>query len=131
MDWVRYQAPAVACAILIFGLSSIPGTTLQSYPFVSFDKLLHILEFGVFGYLLALALERNTATWVREHWLSIAIIVGILYGVADEWHQGFVPGRTAAAADAVADGIGVFAAQLLYRWHMMRRKASMGGASNG
>jgi len=33
--------------------------------------------------------------------------LGVLYGVLDEWHQSFVPGRVVSVADWAADIIGV------------------------
>jgi VanZ family protein len=39
--------------------------------------------------------------------IALAILFGVMYAVTDEIHQMFVPGRTADAADLVADTIGV------------------------
>jgi VanZ family protein len=36
----------------------------------------------------------------------------IAYAASDEWHQSFVPGRTATAEDVAIDGIGVALAAL-------------------
>ncbi len=122
MGRLRYQAPVVAYAVLIFGLSAIPGKGLPTPPFVSFDKLLHVLEFGLFGYLLALAFQRGGSKFMQENWLVIALVVGLLYAASDEWHQHFVPGRTPSVADILADGVGLIAAQALYRFRLARAK---------
>jgi VanZ family protein len=34
------------------------------------------------------------------------LVFATLYGLTDEWHQSFVPGRSAAVADALADMVG-------------------------
>ncbi len=36
----------------------------------------------------------------------ISLSVVILYGLFDEFHQGFVPGRTSDIFDALADAVG-------------------------
>jgi VanZ family protein len=35
------------------------------------------------------------------------ILVGVLYGVTDEFHQAFVPGRSVSVFDWIADVVGV------------------------
>jgi VanZ family protein len=37
----------------------------------------------------------------------LAVVIGSLYGGTDEFHQSFVPGRTADPLDWVADTLGV------------------------
>ena len=60
------------------------------------DKLYHAGNFGVLAGLLYLASGRA--------WLALAL--ASLYGAGDELHQAFVPGRSADAADWLADTVG-------------------------
>jgi VanZ family protein len=47
----------------------------------------------------------------------------VAYGVTDEWHQSFVPGRSADAIDLVADAVGAgLAAGGLGAWGIMLRR---------
>ena len=62
--------------------------------------------------MLVFAILGGTLAWgnVRSgsELASILMVgVGVLYGVLDEWHQSFVPGRVVSVADWVADIIGV------------------------
>ena len=45
--------------------------------------------------------------------------LAVLYGVTDEWHQSFVPGRTPDVLDIVTDAIGA-ATGLLLVWLILR-----------
>jgi len=54
-----------------------------------------------------------------------ATLLATAYGVTDEYHQSFVPGRTADPMDVVKDLAGAAAACALYRWRTSR------GASGG
>lgn len=105
-------APALAVAGLIFALSSRPLAVPEQLPSWS-DLLAHAVLFG----LLAGALWRG---WRRRGWAAAAagpIVVTAVYGVLDEVHQAFVPGRSPDPADVAADLVGallaVTAARLL------------------
>ena len=88
---------------LIFALSSLPGRRLP-HLLHGTDKLIHATEYAVLGALL-LAVFR--AQGVSARWLiPLAVLCGGLYGLTDEWHQSFVPGRDASLWDALADTVG-------------------------
>jgi VanZ family protein len=107
--FLRYQSPAVAWALLIFILSSIPGTKLPEIAHEINDKIEHASVYFIFGLLIYRAIEpRNNLhhfSWMR---LIVSIGIVILYGITDEIHQGFVPGRTEDVLDAAADTTGGF-----------------------
>jgi VanZ family protein len=103
---------ALLWAAVIFALSSIPGRALPSVPALGYDKLLHGLVYAVFGGVSFLA-ARSTWT-VRAPWLVLGCTLGaILYGLSDEYHQRFVPGRSSDLGDVVADAVGGFTGALL------------------
>jgi VanZ family protein len=75
------------------------------------DKTVHMIEYAVFGFLLYLTLKNSPYPSFRDHAMLFAIAIGIMYGISDEFHQSFVPGRTASILDLVADAMGVTLAQ--------------------
>lgn len=96
----RVWAPAVAWASVLFLLSSLPalggGLPID-------DKLAHGILYAVFGVTLGMGWSRAPSP-VRH---GILLAVGALYGVSDEWHQMYVPGRTPDLADWLADVCGL------------------------
>jgi len=74
------------------------------------DKLVHFLEFALFGGLLFLAFA--SAGW-RPWDAPLAIALGIIYGSIDELHQFFVPGRVLDPMDALVNCAGVVVAVLI------------------
>jgi len=92
--------PALAWAGLIFWLSAQPKLPDLPFLFPGADKLIHAGFYGVLA-LLVLAALRPRARLV---WLPI--VVASLYGATDEWHQRYVPGRTADVLDWSADTAG-------------------------
>ena len=115
--WIRAWAPVVFYAGLIFYLSSRPVPDIVP-AFRFSDKILHIMEYGVFGVLTAYALRtspKRLSSLKMEFVLGVAIVM--MYGLSDEFHQSFVPMRDASIYDVFADIIGgtlgIFAARMI------------------
>lgn len=91
-------------AAVIFVASSIPRGAPIPLPGAGVDKPVHALVYGVLGLLLALTGRARGAAPGRAAVASA--LLGLAYGITDELHQTFTPGRTASAADVLADAIG-------------------------
>jgi VanZ family protein len=108
--------PAIAYAALIFYLSSQARPLPQLTSRLS-DKLLHVVEYAAFG---------AVATWGLSHLVRLpraarwAALLGSLYGMTDEFHQRFVPHRSAELGDWLADTVGAALGALL-AWLLLRR----------
>jgi VanZ family protein len=109
--WVLW-GPVVLYAVLIFHLSSesnpLPGLTSLVW-----DKALHTTEYAGFALLLCRALRGEGLRWWRS--VALAVILASVYAATDEWHQLFVPQRSADVADWAADVVGAAAGSSLYR----------------
>ena len=89
-----YPALAALWAAVIFAASSQPGSAVGLPS--PWDKLAHMLAYAVLAWLLR-------KSGLSPFW---AIALAVLYGVSDEWHQSFVPGRFCDATDLLADAAG-------------------------
>ena len=107
-ELASWWGPAAAWMILLFGLSASPD--LPAAPGGLSDKLVHALAYAGLSALLYRALARGRATGLRAGRGLAAAALAVLYGLSDEWHQAFVPGRTADTADLAADAAGAVAA---------------------
>ena len=102
---VRDTLPAILWAWIIFVESSVPGSKVPSTP-LGFDKLVHFFIFFVFCWLTFRAtgaLSPKFVPWMRVY---LALVITVLYGFTDEFHQLYVPGRTADMYDMAADSLG-------------------------
>ncbi len=81
--------------------SSLPG----SWDFF-LRKLVHISEYAVLTLLLCRALKGHQLT--KKRILVLAIVLAVLYALADEYHQTFISGRVGALSDVLIDSLGVF-----------------------
>lgn len=70
------------------------------------DWLLHGIEFGVLSLFLSRALAGGWSGRLSRRGVILTMLLGMLYGAGDEWHQSFISGRDASARDVVADGAG-------------------------
>jgi VanZ family protein len=96
--------PAVLYMTAIFILSSI--SDLGPPPIGASDKSLHMLMYSGLGALVLYPLAHGALAGVTWRRGLAAIVIATLYGVSDEFHQSFVPGRTPEMLDVVADGVG-------------------------
>ncbi len=102
-----YQMPAIIMAAIIFVLSSFSKLPHTILTFHWEDKLAHAFVFGLLSFLTARALfyQYRIPAW-QKNYIWLAILLTILYGISDEIHQYFVPGRSSEFYDVVADAIG-------------------------
>lgn len=84
---------------VIFALSSLTASSVPG----SFGNFGHFVLYFVLGVLFFLALPAS-----RRPRLAFALSVGLasLYGVTDEFHQSFVPGRVPDVMDWALDTAG-------------------------
>jgi VanZ family protein len=91
---------------LIFYFSSLERIeVIETLPkFILKDKLLHIIEYSILAILFYRLL--NQYEKLQPIALILAITLSTLYGLTDELHQLFVPGRLFSGLDLFADYIG-------------------------
>lgn len=88
--------PAAVWAVVIFALSSVPGSSLPG----RYSYLGHVIEYGVLGATLAWALMPHRD---RSRVIIAAVALASAYGITDEMHQAFVPMRTPDPRDWLVD----------------------------
>lgn len=101
LEWIW----ALAMAGLIVFASS--RSMVAGPQFSNSDKVAH---FGAYG-LLATLVCRVGSGWKGALW---GLLLASAFGVSDEWHQSFVPGRSSDVFDWVADTVGATLAVSLY-----------------
>ena len=95
----------------LFYLSSWPVPEAARWlPIIAKLKLVHIIEYGALYFFLWYAIKKTT-TYNKLETFSLALMITVLYGLTDEFHQIFVVGRTSRLIDVVADGAGGVIAQ--------------------
>jgi VanZ family protein len=110
-------APVVAYMALIFFASSLSNPPTPTN--VS-DKSLHFAAYFGLGVLAVRAALGGVPARVTRRGATLALLIAIGYGVFDEAHQWFVPGRTADVLDLLADSAGAVAALVVcWAWGIL------------
>ncbi len=111
---VASRLAPIGPAVLIFALSSRRPENLPSFEFPGLDKLAHVLVYLPLGLTLSLSTGRSTL---------LCAVLGVLYGLTDEFHQSFVPGRQPDFGDVIADGVGAALGAHLFETFWGSRRA--------
>ena len=79
-----------------------PNTSPETMATIHFitRKLAHFTEYAILGFLAARAFRTS------PRWFLISAVLVVLYALLDEYHQSFVPSRTASIFDSLIDMAG-------------------------
>ena len=102
---INSRTNAILTGLFIFLMiigSSFEGDSIPKSYIFTLDKLLHIIEYFIFGTLLFFVFFSSSKTPD-----VISLILGVFYSLIDELYQSTVIGRDASALDVLADIIGL------------------------
>jgi VanZ family protein len=119
--FLAYWLPPVAWMATIFVLSAQPDLPQPAGPWLEnvTDKAAHAVTYGILAWLVLRAVRQHRPVSVKL--LAACAALATAYGVTDEFHQMFVPGRNASLADLAADALGAGVAMVLAAWLERRR----------
>jgi len=139
---VKYWGPVLLWMSFIFWMStgtfSSENTSLIIEPILRFllpsissekvamihaaiRKSGHVTEYFILGILLFRAFRGGSKELRNVRWAFSSLLVVVLYAASDEFHQSFVPTRTASLVDVGIDTLGGIIAQCVsILWHLTR-----------
>jgi len=120
---VAWTATAAWMAV-IFAMSSLPGSAIPG----TGSEIAHFVTYGVLGGLLYLAISHETPDRIRA--IMLAVLISSAYGVSDEFHQAFVPGRVPDVVDWGIDTLGSLAGALTTHAALRRRREAVRGGGD-
>jgi VanZ family protein len=117
---LRLWAPVVVYMAAIFYLSSLPQPPLPA----GGDKPWHSIGYFGFALVVVRAVAGGLPRRITGRTAVLAIAIAVAYAASDEIHQMFVPGRSADAADLIADAVGACTGTAAcWAWGLSRHKA--------
>ena len=73
----------------------------------------HFTEYAILALLAARAFRTSSRELLRSRWFWLSLFVVVAYSLSDEFHQSFVPSRTASIYDSMIDSLGGLTALVL------------------
>lgn len=114
------MAPMLMTMGAIFYFSHMAGDELDFPTFFGADKIAHLSEYGLLALstlpLFSFSSKKDRPLLI----IGVMLITCLGYGILDEFHQSFVPGRDVSGADLLADCCGALLAGLLWLWFSRR-----------
>jgi len=82
--------------------------------------LAHGIAYGCLATTFLYSLQPYFKTFNNKFVAAIIVVMlSVLFGISDEYHQSFIPGRSVSIWDVVADGFG---ALLVVVWWLLKVK---------
>ena len=98
---------SICIAVAIFSLSAQSKLPIpETVSFRGLDKLLHACAFGALAFTLSYWFAADKWRTKPFRYFALVCLITACYGISDEVHQIFVPGRDASIYDWFADCTG-------------------------
>jgi len=149
---IRYWMPVIIWMLVIFWMSTgaFSATNTSSFfegvlravvPDITSARLAmlhaflrksgHLTEYFILGLLLFRTFRGGSLEHRTLRWALLSFAVLVLYASSDEFHQMFVPSRTASVADVCIDAAGGAIAQVVSVWRFRTVRARVSEDRSG
>jgi VanZ family protein len=105
-NFLYYWLPVLVYAGLIFYFSSLYEIPTMMIKIIPQTLIWHMIEYAILSILLFRAFINSKNDNFRNNTILLAILIASLYGITDEIHQFFVPGRIFSYFDMMFDFVG-------------------------
>jgi VanZ family protein len=131
----RYGPLVVWAALIFIGSSSVLSASNTSiivrpvlwlFPHASeatlalihflIRKTGHFTEYAILALFAARAFRTSARELLRARWFWVSLLFVVAYSLSDEFHQSFVPSRTASIYDSMIDSVSGFVALTVLWW---------------
>lgn len=143
----RYAPPVIWAALIFIGSSSLlssnntssflarplhllfPGFSEATLLIIHFTlrKAAHFTEYAILAALVARAFRSSSRQLLRSRWFAISLLLVVVYALSDEFHQRYVPTRTASIYDSMIDSAGGLMGLIFVSWRRKRTKSKEEG----
>jgi VanZ family protein len=80
----------------------------------------HLTEYAILALFAARAFRTSSHELLRNRWFWVSLLFVVAYSLSDEFHQSFVPSRTASIYDSMIDSVGGAVALTILWWRRGR-----------
>jgi VanZ family protein len=123
MNAILRMVPMALAMGTIFFISHQPGDSLSLPQLPGFDKLAHMISYGVLAMAVLCAWSEQQKNSKPRAVMLATLVFCLFYGISDEFHQSFIPGRIVSVYDLLADAVG--AAMVCVFWAKYRKRITI------
>ena len=105
---------AILRPLLLWFFPNLSDASLAALHFLT-RKAGHFTEYAVLAFLARRAFITSSRAFVQRYWFRLGILIIVIYALLDEFHQSFVPSRTASIYDSAIDVLGGLTVLLVYK----------------
>src|SRR5229473_876226 len=109
---------------LIWLFPQVSDATLATIHFLV-RKAGHLTEYAILALLAARASRTSSRELLRNRWFWVSLLFVVAYSLSDEFHQSFVPSRTASIYDCMIDSAGGLVALTILWWRGFRKEQTL------
>jgi VanZ family protein len=80
----------------------------------------HFTEYAILAFLARRAFVTSANAFIQRRWFGLGLLLVACYALLDEFHQSFVPSRTASIYDCAIDVAGGLTVLLIFRLYDKR-----------
>lgn len=113
ISFFQFQLPLIAWCVFVFTASSIPSKNIPALG-ENVDKVIHFGIYGALCWLAHVAFHHQSNFSVKKYSLLAAVLFTMVFGISDEFHQMFTPGRSSDMLDLAADTVGGLVYSVIY-----------------
>ncbi|MGH9873425.1 MAG: VanZ family protein [Pyrinomonadaceae bacterium] len=107
---------AILRPMLLWLFPNLSESQLAAAHFLT-RKAGHFTEYAVLGFLARRAFITSSKAFLQRYWFQSGLLVVIIYGLLDEFHQSFVPSRTPSIYDSAIDIAGGLTVLLIFKFY--------------
>ncbi len=102
--------------ILLWFFPNLSEARLAAVHFLT-RKAGHFTEYAVLAFLARRAFITSSHAFLQRYWFQLGLLLIVIYGLLDEFHQSFVPSRTPSIYDSAIDVAGGLTVLLIFKFY--------------
>ncbi len=110
------KTSAILRPLLLSLFPNISESRLAAIHFLT-RKAGHFTEYAVLAFLARRAFITSSHAFLQRYWFQLGLLLVVIYGLLDEFHQSFVPSRTASIYDSALDIAGGLTVLLILKFY--------------
>lgn len=119
ISFLKHWLPVLCVMGVIFYASNTPGKDIPPlFPYQ--DIIFHFSVYLALSFLFSRALRKTKTNLLLAKIFIFAVVFTVIYGISDEFHQVFVPGRSASAFDVLIDTLGGLTGSSIFLWLQLK-----------